>query len=114
MAKTDAEDLVAVSNYLKLIGWSQGGDEESSARALFRAGNWGRGMIGHLGNDVIFLQPEVISRFPNMASPDMFMAASSERIYLYIYSKFHEVAEGEAGLQKKLVEMDKQYFEQNP
>lgn len=50
-----------------------------------------------------------------MASPDLFMFASSERIYLYTYySKFYEVVEGETGLQKKLVEMDKQYFEQNP
>lgn len=48
-----------------------------------------------------------------MASPDMFMFASSERIYLYTHSKFYEVGEGEAGLQKKVVEMDKQYFEQN-
>jgi len=56
----------------------------------------------------------VISRFSNMASPDMFMFASSERIYPYTYSKFYEVVEGETGLQKKLVEMDKQYFEQNP
>lgn len=48
-----------------------------------------------------------------MASPDMFMFASSERIYLYTYSKFHEVVEGETGLKKKVVEMDKQYFEQN-
>lgn len=63
---------------------------------------------------MIFLQPEVISRFSNMVSPDMFMFASSERIYLYTYSKFYEVVEDETGLQKKLVEMDKQYFEQNP
>ncbi|KEY40626.1 DKNYY domain-containing protein [Pantoea agglomerans] len=86
----------------------------SNPDTFFRAGNWGRGVIGDIGNDVIFLQPEVISRFSNMASPDMFMFASSERIYLYTHSKFYEVVEGEAGLQKKLVEMDKQYFEQNP
>lgn len=49
-----------------------------------------------------------------MASPEMFMFASSERIYLYAHSKFYEVVEGETGLQKKLVEMDKQYFEHNP
>ncbi|WP_242456682.1 hypothetical protein [Pantoea agglomerans] len=67
-----------------------------------------------VGKDVIFLQPDVIRRFSNMASPDMFMFASSERIYLYTHSKFYEVVDGETGLQKKLVEMDKQYFEQNP
>jgi len=81
---------------------------------FFRAGNWGRGVTGRIGNDVIFLQPEVISRFSNMASPEMFMFASSERIYLYTHSKFYEVVDGQTGLQKKLVDMDKQYFEQNP
>ncbi|MEN4932060.1 hypothetical protein ABEI22_23580 [Erwinia billingiae] len=86
----------------------------SDPDAFFRAGNWGRGVTGYIGNDVIFLQPEVISRFSNMASPDMFMFASSQRIYLYTHSKFYEVVEGEAGLQKKLVDMDKQYFEHNP
>ena len=67
-----------------------------------------------VGNGVIFLQPELKSRFTNMASPDMFIFASSEHIYLYTHSKFYEVVEGETGLQKKLVEMDKQYFEHNP
>lgn len=86
----------------------------SDSDDFFRAGNWGRGVLGQIGNDVIFLQPEVISRFSNMASPEMFMFASSRRIYLYTHSKFYEVVEDEKGSQKKLVDMDIQYFEQNP
>lgn len=86
----------------------------SNPDVFFRTANWGRGVTGQIGNDVIFLQPEVVSRFSNMASPEMFMFASSQRIYLYTHSKFYEVVEGQTGSQKKLVDMDKQYFEKNP
>lgn len=74
---------------------------------FFESGNWG-GILGWIGDDIVFLKETGVTRFAGMASTDMFMFATRYRIYLYTHNKFYELSKDH-----KLIEMDVGYFERN-
>lgn len=55
---------------------------------FFKYGNWG-GIPGQIGGDIVFLQTGGINRFPGMASPEMFMFATTKGIFFFIRGKFY-------------------------
>ncbi len=81
--------------------------------SFFTAGNWGSGILGKLGNDLIFLREHGADYFQGMASPDMFMFVTSKKIYLYTHGTFYELAAGSPSSTRILVPMDVDYYENN-
>jgi hypothetical protein len=69
-------------------------------------GNWG-GFPGIDGNDVIFIRQTDITRYPGLASDDVFVFALQNKMYLYSRGKFYEFADRGA----LLIDMDREYFE---
>ncbi|RMO95201.1 MULTISPECIES: DKNYY domain-containing protein [Pseudomonas] len=74
--------------------------------------NWGQGLLGVVGNDLVFLHTSGAERFADMASSDTFMFATSKKIYVYTKAKFYELG-GEYSFNKKLVPMDVNDFTNN-
>lgn len=66
-------------------------------------------ILGWVGNDIVLLKREAITRFPDMTSPDMFMFATSARFYIYSNKKFYEM--GRDG--KNISDMDFDFYEKN-
>lgn len=59
-----------------------------------------------LSNDIVILQQFAVSRFPNMASPDAFLFASSQALYFYSNGKFFQIVDDRENGGKKPVELD--------
>ena len=73
---------------------------------FFKYGGW-RGVLGRIGDDIVFLRPDGITQFPYRVSPDAFMFASAQRVYLYSQGEFYELTKDG----KKFIEMDVGFFE---
>ncbi|NVZ86513.1 DKNYY domain-containing protein [Pseudomonas yamanorum] len=81
---------------------------------FFKYGNWGGGLLGWIGDDIVFLVNSKVVRFYNMASPEMFMFASNSRMYVFTRGRFYEVAEPRGNLfEYTLIYMDVEYFKNN-
>lgn len=76
------------------------------AEEFFKYGNWDGSIPGVVGNDIVILQQFAVSRFPNMASPDTFLFASSQALYFYSNGKFFQIVEDRENGGKKPVEID--------
>lgn len=64
-------------------------------------------VLGWVGNDIVLLRREGVTRFPDMTSPDMFMFATSKRFYIYSNKKFYELDwDG-----KNISDMDVDFYE---
>ncbi|EPN19320.1 hypothetical protein A249_04255 [Pseudomonas syringae pv. actinidiae ICMP 18804] len=81
--------------------------------SFFTAGNWGSGILGKAGSDLIFLREHGADYFQGMASPDMFMFATTKKIYVYTHETFYELAAGTLSSTRVLVPMDVDYYENN-
>jgi len=66
------------------------------------------GVLGWAGDDVVLLQSHGIVRFPDMASPDMFMFMTRYKAYLYTHKKFYELSRA---YKKELIEMNVGFYE---
>jgi hypothetical protein len=66
------------------------------------------GVLGRVGDDVVLLQSHDVVRFPDMASPDMFMFMTRYKAYLYTHKKFYELSRD---YNKELLEMNVGFFE---
>lgn len=69
---------------------------------FFKYSNWDKGVLGQLGKDIVFLQPYHFNRFPDMASPDMFMFATYHRIFVYTKEAFYELVDTDVYGRKKM------------
>lgn len=65
------------------------------------------GILGWIGNDVILLQGHGMTRFPNMASPDMFSFVAGYKTYLFTKNKFYQLNKEN----DKFIDMDVDYYE---
>lgn len=74
---------------------------------------WGNGLLGKLGNDLIFLREHGADYFQGMASPDMFMFVTTKKVYLYTHGTFYELAASSPSSTRVLVPMDVDYYENN-
>ncbi|WP_223444503.1 DKNYY domain-containing protein [Pseudomonas sp. BF-R-19] len=69
--------------------------------------NLRHGIIGWIGDAVLVLHENGISRFPGMVSPDTFMFRSRYKTYLYAKKSFYELS----GDHDKLIKMDVEFYE---
>jgi len=65
------------------------------------------GITGWIGDDIIVLHENGISRFPGMASPDTFMFRTRYRTYIYAHKNFYELS----GDRNQLLKMDIEFYE---
>ncbi|KPY03891.1 DKNYY domain-containing protein [Pseudomonas syringae] len=79
---------------------------------FFEYGNWDQGLLGQVGDDVIFLYTYGVERFADMASLDTFMFATSKKMYLYTKAQFYELGT-QYPFDRKLIPMDMNDFENN-